>query len=165
MKRAFLSEAIHMKRVPLKPVVSLLFVLALLLGGTRAEASIIVFTNRVAFDTAFPGAVHETWNEFAAGTVFPNGSTVNGITYNSSNGNALVTNAFLSSTPPNGLGETTNGFFVPGDMMKFTFIQPLEAFGIDINTFDPSATGGYTATTNLGDVIPSAGFASWARLT
>ena len=38
--------------------------------------------------------------------------------------------------------------------MTFGFDTPLEAFGIDVNTF-ATGNGSYTATTNTGDVIPS----------
>jgi hypothetical protein len=127
----------------------------MLSAGAVRGGPVISYTTRTAFDAAFPGATRETWDEFANGTVFANGSTVNGITYNSSNGNALVTNGFLTTTPPNGLGETTNGFFLASDTIKFTFSRPLTAFGIDINTFDASATGGYRATLSNGDTAPS----------
>jgi len=42
-------------------------------------------------------------------------------------------------------------FFEPGDTITFGFMKPIVAFGIDFNTFDQAA-GGYSATTNRGDV-------------
>jgi PEP-CTERM motif len=128
--------------------------IAVTVTATPAHATIITYTNRASFDAAFPGAAVENWDGFASGTTIPNGSTVNGITYHSSNGNALVTNNFLPSTAPNTLGENVNGFFLGTDSMTFTFTKPLTAFGIDINTF-ATATGDYIATTNNGDVINS----------
>ncbi len=112
------------------------------------------FATRAAFDAAFPSAVVENWDSFASGTTFANGSTTNGVTYNSSNGNALVTNSFLVTTSSNGLGESTNGFFLSTDTMTFSFPTAQQAFGIDINTFD-TVNGGYRATTNTGEIIGS----------
>jgi hypothetical protein len=86
--------------------------------------------------------------------VIPNGSTVNGITYASSQGSALVTDAFFVTTIPNGLGQSSDGFFEGFDTITFTFAGPAVAFGIDINTF-ATAPGAYTATTNTGEVGPS----------
>src|SRR5262245_36425615 len=58
-------------------------VLSALFGwATPAGAAVIIFTNRTAFDAAFPGAQFQGWDTFAAGTQFPDGTTVGGITYN-----------------------------------------------------------------------------------
>ncbi len=121
---------------------------------STAPAAIVTYTNRAAFDAAFANANRENWDGFANGTVIPNGTTVNGITYNSSFGDALVTNQFAATTNPNTLGQSADGFFFPEDAMTFTFSRPLSAFGIDINTF-ATDNGAYTATTNNGDVISS----------
>jgi hypothetical protein len=122
--------------------------------ASSARGSIMTFASRAAFDAANPTAIIENWDAFAAGTTFANGSTVNGITYNSSTMVAVVTNAFVTSTSPNGLGRTPINFFDNGDTITFTFTTPVTAFGIDINTF-ATAAGSYTATTNLGDVALS----------
>ncbi len=137
-----------------KAAIFVLF-LVLVLGAANAHATIIdYFTSRSAFDAAVPSALVQNWNSYVNGTVFLNGSTDNGITYNSSNGNALVTSAYLSTSPPNGLGETTNSYFVATDLMTFSFVTPIKAFGIDINTFN-AVNGTFVATTNLSDVAPS----------
>jgi hypothetical protein len=131
--------------------------LAVLIAGgiaPEANATIVQFLNRSSFDAAFPGAAIENWDSFADGTMFPNGTTVNGITYNSSFSPAQVTNFFLPSTTPNSLGQSGDSGFSPFDTISFTFITPATAFGIDINTAF-LANGGYTATTNLGDVATS----------
>ena len=135
--------------------------LGLALSTARPAAAVpITFASRAAFDAAFPGASIENWDAYAAGTTFLNGSTNNGITYTSSTGDAVVENGFLFTTAPNGLGRTGQGqgqgvdFFSGTDAMTFGFAAPLFAFGIDINTFDTTA-GGYTATTNTGEVINS----------
>src|SRR5512134_3264517 len=110
-----------------------------------AGAVPFVFPDRAAFIFAFPGSNIENWDSFPDGMLFPNGSTTSGITYSSSSGNAVVTNAFGSSSSPNGLGRTPIEFFSTGDSVTFGFDKPLEAFGIDVNTF---ATGdeSYVAT-------------------
>ena len=124
------------------------------LMASSAQAAIITFANRAAFDAAFPGALIENWDGFASGTVFTNGTGANGITYNSSAGNAVTTNAFLQSTLPNTLGRTGTGFFLGTDTITFTFASAITAFGIDISTAD-QASGSVRATTNLGDVANS----------
>ena len=119
-----------------------------------AHAVIIPYASRAAFDAAFPGSVVENWDGFAAGTVFPDGTTANGITYTSSAGNAVVTNVFATTTSPNGLGDTSAGFFASADTILFGFSNPRSAFGVDINTF-AEVSGAYTATTSGGDVVGS----------
>ncbi len=115
----------------------------------------VVFPDRIAFDAAFPGATHENWDTYANDTVIPNGSTLNGITYNTNSlKSAIVTNDYPTTTPPNGLGETGAGFFTSADTIKFSFPSPLSAFGIDINT-GSKKIGAYTADLSNGDQIPS----------
>jgi hypothetical protein len=114
-------------------------------------ASTTTYTDRLSFYAANPGVTIEGWDNLANGTLI---TVLNGITYTTNDGTALVTNAFLALSPPNTLGENVNGFFLPSDTMTFTFPSPITAFGISINTFDTS-TGGYTATDNLGNVILS----------
>ncbi|WP_114970764.1 PEP-CTERM sorting domain-containing protein [Rhodoferax ferrireducens] len=129
---------------------------ALLMAATSAaQAAIVSFGSRAAFDAAYPGSVLEDWDGFSAGTTFTNGTGANGITYNSSTGNALVTSTFLVSSSPNGLGRTGVGFFLGTDSITFTFDSATAAFGIDINTF-ATAAGAYSATTDLGDIALSA---------
>ncbi len=123
-------------------------------SALAANAAIVTYGSRGAFDATFSGSVVENWDGFANGTTFANGTSSNGITYNSSSGDSLVTSSFLFTTSPNGLGNTTNGFFGAGEGITFTFSAPVMAFGIDFNTFATGA-GAYTATTDLGDVIGS----------
>jgi len=124
------------------------------LSTLAANAAIVTFGSRASFDATFAGSVRETWDGFAAGTVIPDGTTTNGITYLSSSGDARVVGGFLVTTSPNSLGNTTNGFFGPSDTITFTFDAPVLAFGIDINTF-ADAAGAYSATTDLADVVGS----------
>jgi hypothetical protein len=129
-------------------------VASVLLAANTANAAVAAFASRNAFDTAFAGASRENWDSYAAGTTIANGGTLNGITYNSSAGIAIVTSAFLPSTPPNSLGRTPTEFFAAIDTITFSFATPLLAFGIDINTND-FFSGSYQLTTNLGDVVNS----------
>lgn len=116
------------------------------------SASTTTYTDRISFYAANPGVTIEGWDTLANGTLI---TTLNGITYTTNDGTALVTNAFLSLSPPNTLGENVNGFFLASDTMTFVFPSPIKVFSISFNTFDTSTTGGYTATDNNGDVIPS----------
>ena len=112
----------------------------------------VVFSDRFAFNSAYPGASEENWDSYANGTVIPNSSTLNGITYSTNSTNsALVTSAWLSSSAPNGLGETGNTYFIT-DSMTFTFSKPLTAFAIDINTY-ATKPGDYTATFRNGTIV------------
>lgn len=123
---------------------------ALLLVPASVQA-LTTFGSRAAFSAALgSSAIVETWDAFAGGTVIPDGSTVNGITYNSGAGDALVTSSFLPLSLPNGLGDTTLGFFAPGDSITFTFGGPITAFGISFNTF-ATAPGAYVITTSGGE--------------
>jgi hypothetical protein len=76
------------------------------------------------------------------------------VTYAASGGTPLVTDTYLTTTPPNGLGSTSFGFFGPNETATFTFASAIGAFGIDINTFDP-VEGGYTGTLSIGDAVQS----------
>ena len=123
-------------------------------SALASHAALTTYTSRAAFDAAFAGSVRENWDGFAAGTIIANGSSANGITYSSSSGNALVTGQFFETSSPNGLGNTTHGYFESNEGITFTFSAPVMAFGIDFNTF-ATAAGAYTATTNLGEVAGS----------
>ena len=116
----------------------------------------ITFNTRAAFDAAFPSAVIENWDAYPDLTIIPDGSTLNGITYNASGpGEAIVTNSFLPSTLPNGLGSTPGEFFDATQTMTFAFAAAISAFGIDINTF-ATVVGAYQVVTNLGEIVFSA---------
>ena len=136
------------------PLARVLGAALLSFSALAADAAVVSFDSRNAFDAAFSGSVRENWEGFAVGTVIADGSTVNGITYLSSSGDARVVGGFAATTSPNTLGNTTNGFFAPTDTITFTFDAPVLAFGIDINTFATGA-GAYSATTNLADVVLS----------
>ena len=128
----------------------------LVASASAASGATVTFNSRASFDAAFPGAAIENWDAYSDGLIIPDGSTLNGITYNASGvGDAIVTNAFLPSTLPNGLGSTPSEFFSPPQTMTFGFAGPIFAFGIDINT-SATAIGAYQAVTNLGELVLSA---------
>jgi hypothetical protein len=127
-----------------------MLILLLLVSGTLG-ATTTTYTSRNDFYAANPGVTIQGWDGIPPGTTI---TILDGITYVSSTGNALVTDQFLPLSSPNTLGEDVNGFFLPTDTMTFIFSSPITSFGISINTFE-TATGGYTATDNLGDVILS----------
>jgi hypothetical protein len=120
-----------------------------------ASAATITTYNRVSFQTALSGGMlsGQNFESIAAGTVL---GTLNGVTYGASAGSPEVTASFLTTTPPNGLGSTSQSliFFGSSESASFTFATAITAFAIDINTFAPTA-GDYTATLNLGDVVGS----------
>ena len=131
-----------------------------------AHANLIVFQDRVAFTQALqsnPSFVTtvEGWDTYPVGTIFANSSTVNGITYNVSAGEALVVNGGISLSPPNNLFETgcptaqTCMFHPLVDTFTFGFGQPIRAFGITFSSTFANHDGDYLLTTNRGDVIPS----------
>lgn len=125
--------------------------LTLLLLSGVVFASTTTYSSRGSFYAANPGVTIEGWDSLPSGTLI---TVLNGITYTTNDGTALVTNVFLPLSSPNTLGESVNGFFAASDTMTFTFSSPITQFGISINTFDAS-TGGYTASDNLGNVIGS----------
>ena len=132
-----------------------------------AHADPIVFQDRVVFAQALdsdPSVVKtvEGWDTYPAGTIFRDGSTVNGITYNvSSSGDALVVGTGISLSPPNNLFMTdcptaaTCSFRPLVDTFTFGFPQPIRAFGITFSSTFAINNGDYLLTTDRGGVIPS----------
>jgi hypothetical protein len=118
-----------------------------------AMAATITQFDRATFQTAVSGGTisEQDFDGFLAGTTL---TTDGVVTYAASLGTPLVTSTFLTTTPPNGLGSTSVGFFIPSETATFTFGSAISAFGIDINTFDPNE-GGYTGTLNIGDTVLS----------
>ncbi len=88
----------------------------------------------------------QNFDGFTSGTTI---GTVNGVTYSPSLGNAVATDAFLTSTPPNGLASTSAGYFLGNETITISFASAITAFGIDVNTYAPTA-GDFQATLNDG---------------
>jgi hypothetical protein len=146
-------------------VIGLLFIAATLVPRS-ADAGPIVFQDRVAFVLALNGdpslvTTVEAWDAYPAGTVLTNGSTVNGITYNVSAGEALVGSGGISLSLPNNLFVTncptaqTCSFHPLVDTFTFGFPQPILAFGITFSSTFANQNGDYLLTTDRGDVVPS----------
>jgi hypothetical protein len=126
-----------------------------------ADAAVVVFSDRDVFSQALdssPSLVKtvEAWDTYAPDTIFPNGTTVNGITYNVSFGQAIVLNTGVNLTSPNLLFETPGPGFQPlHDTYTFGFPNPIVAFGITFSSTVAVNNGDYLLTTNLGDVVSS----------
>jgi hypothetical protein len=129
--------------------------LVILLIAAQAQANFTGYSTRSDFLDHIPWASKflyvETWDEFSSGYTFTNGTPdpATGITYNSSTGEAMVTDLIVDSTDPNTLGRTGLGYFNPGDSITFDFATPILAFGIDISTAS-MVNGTYKATTAQG---------------
>jgi hypothetical protein len=136
------------RRIIIFPIFSVILLIA-----AQAQANIFVIDSRAAFIAAFPSATVEGWDAdpFTDGYAITNGSTVNGVTYQSTYGDALVTDKFAVSTTPNGLGQNIDGYFYPQDSITFSFTKPIRAFGIDINAISQQG-GTFKATTSQGFV-------------
>lgn len=119
-----------------------------------AMASTITEFDRASFQTALSSAMlsGQNFDSIPLGTIV----TVNGVTYTPSLGAAVVTNSFLTSTSPNGLGSTSFGFFGADETLTIMFSSAITAFALDINTFATNS-GDYEATVNdgSGSVVPS----------
>ena len=127
---------------------------AVLLLAGPASAAIITFPSRAAFGLGVTGEIVETWEDNAVGTVVPDAGILDGIIYSTPGPDAAVGNLFLPLSPPNSLGDVSDGFFSPGETISFSFPGPIIAFGISINTFAQGA-GAFSATNGLGDVALS----------
>ena len=118
-----------------------------------------VFTSRNSFNTALDNDSEliktvEGWDEFPSESVIPNGSSVNGINYSLTTGDALVTAGGIKISEPNNLFFTTPDFLPTEDTITFEFAVPVLAFGVSFNTF-ATEEGDYLATNDLGEVVPS----------
>lgn len=125
------------------------FTVFALLGGV-ASADTLPSLDRATFQTAIANEAGLTLQDFdslSSGTTL---GTLNGVTYSSSTGSSLVTNAYLTSTGSNGLGRTGVGYFLDTDSITFTFANAITAFGIDVNTF-AEEDGSYRAFLSTGD--------------
>jgi hypothetical protein len=126
---------------------------------SEAGAATITLFDRDTFQAAVvASAVNlQTFEGPADGTAFTNDGSV---TYAASAGTPTVTDNFLTTTAPNSLGSSSTAavsppfFFLPTETATFTFLAPITAFAIDINTF-ATTDGAYTGTLNIGDVVPS----------
>jgi hypothetical protein len=143
---------------------------SLLHGGTGMRskfAALLVLCSAVCLQMATAGTITEfTRDTFEASALTVQNfdsltnqqqiTTINGVTFTPSLGTALVTNVFLTSTFPNGLGSTSNGFLAANETLTITFSAPITAFAIDINTFSTGADAYQAAVNdNTSSVAPS----------
>ncbi len=134
----------------MRTLTSLLALVGACALSSAAHADTINQYTRAAFQTALASSAlsGQNFDSLPTGTI----TTVNGVTYTPSSGTALVTNGFLTTTSPNGLGSTSFGFFGPNDALTISFNAPITAFALDINTF-ASNPGDYMVTINNGSGI------------
>lgn len=126
-----------------------------LLAPMESRAGFVEYPNRIAFDGAAGATANvETWDSFATGHMFLPNTVTNGIEYDASNGNAIVTPFSATTTPPNGLGRSGLFYFNAGESITFTYDAPMFGFGIDISTIELN-DGSFSATTDVGDVVLS----------
>lgn len=119
-----------------------------------ADAATLTSLNRATFQTAVAGATslgQQNFDTLVAGSTLTSDGFV---TYGSSSGTPLVTGSFLTSSGANGLGHTGAGYFLSGDTASFSFLNPITAFAIDINTF-ATAAASYSVLLNIGDTANS----------
>ena len=143
-----------MKRnYPKFKMIFLTFSALLMVAPSFSMAAIINSVNRATFQAAIAGGniSGENFDLLPVGTIL--GATPD-ITYSASGGSPIVTDSFLTSTIPNGLGSTSFGFFAPTETATFSFSTPISAFAIDVNTF-ANADGAYTASIDTGDIVSS----------
>jgi hypothetical protein len=129
-----------------------LFLILTFLSGS-AQAATIMSIDRATFAASVSAETigGEDFDSLTSGTIL---GVTPLITYSASLGDPIVTNAFLTSTFPNGLGSTSFGFFAPVETATIVFSSPITAFAIDINTFATS-DGAYSALLDTGDIVTS----------
>ena len=129
------------------------FAVGLLAGPMAASAAFITSLDRATFQDAVAGGsiIGQNFDALTPGTIL---TSLEGVTYSASAGSVIVTDRFLISTPPNGVGSTSVGFFLPTEIVTFSFDEPITAFAIDINTF-ALADGAYFAVLDTGDFVSS----------
>lgn len=125
-------------------------ILLLLFTSMGLHAQLTIYESRETFDSDFPGSLFENWDSYPNGTIFPQGTGANGITYfTNTNASVLVNNIFLNSSPPNNLGLDATNAFSFNNTVTFVFDTPKLAFGIDINSSSPEDNA-YRATIENG---------------
>lgn len=131
----------------------IVFIIGLFTWVMPASAASLIGLDRATFQDAVAGGavVGQDFDDFTPGTIL---TSFEGVTYSASGGSVIVTNNFLTSTSPNGIGSTSLGFFAPSEIVTFTFDEPITAFAIDVNTF-AVVDGAYFAFVETGDFVSS----------
>ena len=117
-------------------------VIAGALFALPTQASLVTFTNRVAFDTALaalPGAATSTLNfdSLAANTLIASGTGTGGITFNYNLGGVSlqVTSGATTTSPANFLGTNDAGLLQQGDNFQMGF-GAANAIGLYVMSLD-----------------------------
>ena len=117
-----------------------------------ASAATLTSLDRATFQAAIGGGVsYQDFDGLAVDSLLTDDGNV---TYSTTGGTPLVTDDYLTSTSPQGLGATNVGFFLTTDSLTLTFDSAITAFAIDINTF-ATADGSYSGLLNTGDTVDS----------
>jgi hypothetical protein len=129
---------------------------ALLIATVVTAAQAVTIDSSISrdvFQSAFAAGnlFGENFDSLASGTIV---NTVDGVTFTASQGSAVVTSDFVATTPPNGLGSTSFGFFASTESATISFTTAITAFAIDIDTFAP-ASGDYVAALDIGSTVAS----------
>tara|TARA_R110000744_G_scaffold174083_2_gene292800 strand:+ start:3479 stop:4123 length:645 start_codon:yes stop_codon:yes gene_type:complete len=137
----------------MKVISRLITVLTFFILTGVAHAALITSVDRADFQTAVVGGTidDQNFDSLAVGLLL---GTLDGVTYSASGGTPIITNTFLTSTSPNGLGSTSVGFFESLESATFSFDNAITAFAIDINTF-ANTDGAYQGVLNIGDTVTS----------
>jgi len=119
--------------------VAIQMIAGLILSGV-AHAAPQFFTSQASFLAAVAGFQNVqsiTFENLAAGTLLPSGTTLNGssdnitLTYSIGGFSAKVANAFSTTSPSNSLGLTGGDeAFKGGDLLTMTFSRKLHALGL-----------------------------------
>ena len=140
-----------------------LFAVGAMLQPDPAKSLTFAFDDRDAFETIIsildPVLItkRENWDTFAPSTILPDGTIANGITYDVTQGNAVVVDTGQSLSPPNNLFTTagSSGFAPLTDRFIFSFEKPIVAFGINFVSSAANTDGAFFAETSLGNILLS----------
>jgi hypothetical protein len=154
-----------------RSVVGLVLAVATLLP-TGVSAASVTFASSSQFREAVAAMggvappVIEGWDTFPAWTIFPDGTTANGITYGVSAGDAFVVPTGISTTPPHNLYITDPPLFRPlVDTFHFGYVKPVRAFAITFSSTFANRPGDYYARTDTGELALSSFFPVWPGAT
>jgi len=130
----------------------ILSALGIVASISMSQAAVTTYGDRISYNAAIDADASlsktvQGWDSLADGTVL---TTLDGVTYAATSGDAVVTHSFLPLSSPSTVGITPIGFFGGSDGITFTFATPILAFGISFNTFATIA-GDYMLSTSVGD--------------
>lgn len=121
--------------------------------ASTSYAAVVTSLDRAGFAAAISGGsvTIQNFDSLAVGTVL---GTLGGVTFGASSGSPIVSDTFFTTSSPNGLSSTSNGYFWLDESATFSFASPINAFAIDINTY-ANTDGAYSAYLSNGDTVTS----------